>query len=283
MVWLMIPSQPHEGHAMDFRHVAADTAFLADHLPDDGDGLTCAAAFAGHGERRMQVRAYNYWVSLLADTSLPRIDLLDPATLPGFAANAVLLHVPDRAAEPAIAWLGAALAAECGVAAATLTHLHDAPAGSLLERVDDHYRAIIDSGAPAGFEAEFVGLRGATMLYRGILLPFTATGTHPTHVLAVINWKELAGEQLEAQIAREMARALRRDRAPLTPTLLTDWADGPGLAAPEPALPPAAIQPGELVLMLVRRDPAGGEQLLGEVPADPQLIAAAAQRLGLPA
>ncbi len=127
-----------------------------------------------------------------------------------------------------------------------------------------------------------MGLRGATMLYRGILLPFTATGTHPTHVLAVINWKELAGEQLEQQIAREMARALRRDRAPLTPTLLTDWADGPGLSAPEPASPPgAATDPGELVLMLVRRDPAGGEQVLGEVPADPQLIAAAAQRMGL--
>lgn len=261
---------------MDFRPPAADTAFLVDDQPDDG-GLTCAAGFAGHGERRMQVRAYNYWVSLLADTSLPRVDMLDPATLPGFAANAVLLHVPDGQ-EPAIAWLGAALAAECGLGAATPTHLHDAPPGSLLERVDDHYRAIIDSGAPAGFEAEFIGLRGATMLYRGILLPFTATGTSPTHVLAVINWKELAGEQLEEQIAREMTRALRRDRAPLTPTLLTDWADGPGVTSPV-ALTDA--QPGELVLMLVRRDPAGGEQLLGEVPADPQLIAAAAQRMGL--
>ena len=264
---------------MDFQPVAVDAAFLADDQPEDA-GLTCAAAFAGHGERRMQVRAYNYWVSLLADTSLPRIDMLDPSCLPGFAANAVLLHVPDGG-EPMIAWLGAALRAECGVGAATLTHLHDAPAGSLLERVDDHYRAIIDSGAPAGFEAEFVGLRGATMLYRGILLPFTATGTHPTHVLAVINWKELAGEQLEEQIAREMARALRRDRAPLTPTLLTDWADGPGVPAPEADLPPVGAGAGELVLMLIRRDPAGGEQVLGEVPANPQLIAAAAQSMGL--
>ncbi|WP_121115912.1 hypothetical protein [Croceibacterium ferulae] len=262
---------------MDFGPAAADTAFLADYQPDDDGGLTCAAAFAGHGERRMQVRAYNYWVSLLAETSLPRIDMLDPAALPGFAANAVLLHVPDGTGQPAITWLGAALAAECGLGDTTPTHLHQAPAGSLLERVDDHYRAIIDSGAPAGFEAEFVGLRGSTMLYRGILLPFTATGTGPTHVLAVINWKELAGEQLEAQIAREMAPALRRDRVPLTPMLLTDWADGPGLPAPAAELPLA----GELVLMLVRRDPAGGEQVLGEVPADPQLIAAAAQRMGL--
>ena len=263
---------------MDFRPVAADT-FLVDHQPDDDGGLTCAASFAGHGERRMQVRAYNYWVSLLADTCLPRVDMLDPTTLPGFAANAVLLHVPDGTGEPAIAWLGAALAAECGLGAATPAHLHDAPPGSLLERVDDHYRAIIDSGAPAGFEAEFVGLRGATMLYRGILLPFSATGTSPTHVLAVINWKELAGEQLEEQIAREMARALRRDRAPLTPALLTDWADGPGVSAPTLAATTAPV--GELVLMLVRRDPAGGEQVMGEVPADPQLIAAAAQRMGL--
>ncbi|WP_347302540.1 hypothetical protein V5740_11100 [Croceibacterium sp. TMG7-5b_MA50] len=274
-----IIADTHWGTRMEFRPIVAETQAFQE--GEEDGGLTCGAAFTGQGERRMQVRAYNHWVSLLADARLPQIDTLDPAALPGFAANAVLLHVPGGTADPAIAWLGSALAEECGAAGLAPSHLRDAPAGSLLARVADHYRAIVDSGAPAGFEAEFVGLRGATMLYRGILLPFTADGLTPTHVLAVINWKELAGEQLEAQIAREMARAMRRDRAPLSATLLTDWADGPGLDSVASADITVVEPAGELVLLLVRRDPAGGEHLLGEVPADPQLIAAAAQRLGV--
>jgi hypothetical protein len=264
---------------MEFGPIVADTQSFAEVVEDDG-GLTCGAAFSGQAERRMQVRAYNHWVGLLGETRLPRVALLDPAALPGFAANAVLLQAPaNGAGDPAITWLGSALAVECGATAAAPACLSDAPAGSLLARVADHYRASADSGTPAGFEAEFVGLRGATMLYRGILLPFSADGITATHVLAVINWKEVAGDLLQAQIAQEMARSLRRERAPVSPAALTDWADGPAVQVV--ADRGGAPNVGELVLLLVRRDPAGGEHLLGEVPADPQLIAAAAQRLAL--
>ena len=43
-----------------------------------------------------------------------------------------------------------------------------------------------------GCEAEFVGRRDTTMLYRGILMPFSSDGEAIDFVYGVINWKALA-------------------------------------------------------------------------------------------
>jgi len=261
---------------MDYRRAAA--------IGDEDATLACGAITVGQGERRMQVRAYNYWIGLQGGRPLPAIHALDCAALPGFGPHAVLLRFAPAGASaaddpgPTIAWLGSAIAEECGAAPGTLVRLADAPAGSLLARVAGHHHAIANSGAPAGFEAEFIGLRGATMLYRGILLPFSADGTTPDHVLAVINWKELAGEQLEAQIAREMRQVLGQGSvSPAGAPTLTDWADGPAADVG----PPPVDAADALVLLLVRRDPAGGDHLLGEIRDDATLIGAAVQRIGL--
>ena len=45
----------------------------------------------GTDERRMQVRAYNFWASLLVDRNLPSIEDLDTDNLPDFGPNSVLL------------------------------------------------------------------------------------------------------------------------------------------------------------------------------------------------
>src|SRR3954462_12047279 len=49
------------------------------------------AAAIGTDERRMHVRAYNHWVSLLDGRDYPSIEDLEPADVSDFADNSVLL------------------------------------------------------------------------------------------------------------------------------------------------------------------------------------------------
>ncbi|MCW1382112.1 hypothetical protein OLX02_04700 [Novosphingobium sp. KCTC 2891] len=181
----------------------------------------------GQDERRMQVRAYNFWAGLLGDGPYPPVATLLDGKLPDFAANAVLLRFDRGIDDPAIAFLGAALADECGTAD-DLKRLSDVPGRSLLSRITDHYLQIIANQAPIGFEAEFVNQRGRTILYRGILLPFTSNGTAIDFIYGVINWKEVADQVTTNELLLEIGQALepgaslRRATEPLS-----EWADGP--------------------------------------------------------
>ncbi|MEN7537331.1 hypothetical protein [Aurantiacibacter flavus] len=185
----------------------------------------------GNNERRMQVRAYNFWASQLNDGHLPHITRLDPASVEDFGVNAVLLDFTDGSDDPHVTFLGANLAEECEVGTKEIQRLSDVPARSLLSRITDHYMQIIANQAPIGFEAEFVNQRGRSILYRGILLPYTRDGETITHIYGVINWKELADQAtadellLEIEQAIEPALRKRSERA-----TLADWADGPGTA-----------------------------------------------------
>ena len=62
-------------------------------LPAGAEGAAAddIAAAIGTDERRMHVRAYNYWVSLLNGRDYPSIEDLEPANLTDFADNSVLL------------------------------------------------------------------------------------------------------------------------------------------------------------------------------------------------
>ena len=180
----------------------------------------------------MQVRAYNYWASLLGDRELPRMEEIVAAELPGFAENTVVLDFSNGAADPAVAMLGAKLANECGVDRC-IQQLGDVPGRSLLSRITDHCRQILAHAAPVGFAAEFVNQRGKTLLYRGILLPFSSDGKNVQHIMGVINWKELADPAVIAELRRELEVADRAQQAPLPGPRLAAWADGPAAAAAE--------------------------------------------------
>lgn len=66
-------------------------------------------------ERRMQVRAYNYWASLLAGREFPSITDLDPGSLGDFGPNSVLLDFTRDPVDPALAFVGERLREECGL------------------------------------------------------------------------------------------------------------------------------------------------------------------------
>ncbi|MFO6431104.1 hypothetical protein ACLBKT_13560 [Erythrobacter sp. W302b] len=188
----------------------------------------------GQDERRMQVRAYNHWASLLGERMFPNIEDLDPAALPDFGPHSVLLDFSAGIDNPAVCFLGAKLGQECG-ATGVITRLSDVPPRSLLSRITDHYMQILANQAPIGFEAEFVNHAGVAILYRGILLPYSSDDATIDFIYGVINWKEMADQLtadellLEIDQALELGSELELDTAPaLRPAdPVTDWADSP--------------------------------------------------------
>ncbi|MCI4588696.1 hypothetical protein MOK15_01050 [Sphingobium sp. BYY-5] len=195
---------------------------------NDYDDATDAAIetppAVGSDERRMQVRAYNYWASLLGDRTLPSIEDLSPEQLEDFGPHSVLLDFSTGLENPAIVYLGPALRRECDIEG-TIDYINDVPARSLLSRLTDHYLQIIANVAPIGFEAEFVNQRGAEILYRGILMPFSSDGDVIDFVFGVINWKEVANDDAHQSLEQEVGEALRTAPEPRAVTPV--WADGP--------------------------------------------------------
>ncbi|MEW9854884.1 hypothetical protein [Novosphingobium sp. M1R2S20] len=197
---------------------------------DDDAGGELPPAPIGQDERRMQVRAYNFWASRLGNRRFPPLAGLAPETLPDFGPHGVLLDFSTGLDDPSIGYIGSALAEECGTGRA-IRRLSEVPGLSLLSRITDHYMQILANEAPIGFEAEFVNWRGATIAYRGILLPFSSKDEGIDHIFGVINWKELA----EAQVSDELQLQMEQSLEPLSPRRherqpLTGWADGPAEA-----------------------------------------------------
>jgi hypothetical protein len=192
----------------------------------------------GLDERRMHVRAYNYWVSLLGGRPYPSISDLNPSTLGDFGPNSVLLDFSDGSDDPIVSWLGQDLREECDLIG-PIRRISEVPKRSLLSRLTDHYLQIIANKAPIGFEAEFVGQRGRNTMYRGILMPFSSTGETIDYIYGVISWKEIADSATASAIAHQAAGALAAS-APAGAGPV--WADGPNAEpleldapAPEPS------------------------------------------------
>ncbi len=207
---------------------AADDAAHARHYGDDEPAdREPPPSIVGQDERRMQVRAYNHWASLLDNRNFPSIEDLEPGDLPDFGPYSVLLDFTQGMDNPAIRYLGDKLAVECGATGA-IGALGDVPSRSLLSRITDHYMQILANQAPIGFEAEFVNQRGATLAYRGILLPFSSDDDTIDFIYGVINWKELADARTTDELLLEVDQALDRpEDAARVPAPLTKWADGP--------------------------------------------------------
>ena len=184
-----------QGHATEygglgpmdsFRDLAGDfEPAFGSHEPEVGEPAT------GSDDRRMQVRAYNYWTSLLSGRDFPSIEDLEPASVAQFASHSVLLDFTAGPSNPVTAYVGAAVRRECEIdpEVETLTMV---PEGSLLAQLSGHHAQTIDTRAPVGIEAEFVNQRGVGICYRGILMPFSSDGDTIDFVYGVFSWREQA-------------------------------------------------------------------------------------------
>src|SRR5437868_4882152 len=179
-------------HPSDF-----DAPSTSDAAADD------IAAAIGTDERRMHVRAYNYWVALLDGRDFPSIEDLEPNDVQDFAGNSILLDFTCGRENPAVPYIGTAIRDECGLDDDTRT-IADVPSRSLLSRLTDHYLQIIANRAPIGFEAEFVNQRSENICYRGILMPFSSDGDTIDFIYGVINWKAVGETAEAAPLAAEL-------------------------------------------------------------------------------
>ena len=198
---------------------------------DDTDALSPEMDSApppaiGVDERRMHVRAYNFWANMLGSRSFPSIEDLDLDSLGDFGEHAVLLDFTEGLDNPAIGFVGPALARECDLEG-EVANIDDVPRRSLLSRLTDHYLQIIANRAPIGFEAEFVNGEGRTVMYRGVLLPFSSDDDTIDFILGVINWKLAAEPALTQQIAEELSAAQEVAGSTERHDALANWADGP--------------------------------------------------------
>jgi hypothetical protein len=217
-------------------------------------------------ERRMQVRAYNFWTSHLGEGNYPNIEELEPENVEDFRDFSVLLDFTSGVENPSIQYLGEALRNECGLTD-DITYLDQVPPRSLLSRITDHYLQIIANRAPIGFEAEFVNERGVNIMYRGILLPYSSDDDTIDFIYGVINWKEGAPAEIATPLAAEVEAALaavpvRKDHVPV-------WADGP--AATDADIDTSLEEPqneDELVLDASFADAAYAPALIEEVEPD---------------
>ena len=202
----------------------AEPEFPAYAVFDAEDAAIEPPPFVSSDERRMQVRAYNFWSAQLRGKNYPSIEELDPAGAHDFSAYAVLLDFTSGIENPSIQYVGETLRIECGLDE-KITYLDQVPARSLLSRITDHYLQIIANKAPIGFEAEFVNDRGLTIMYRGILLPYSSDDDTIDFIYGVINWKEAADAEVAVPLQFEMEQAFadsppRQEHMPV-------WADGP--------------------------------------------------------
>jgi hypothetical protein len=182
------------------------------------DAAADVAAAIGTDERRMHVRAYNYWVSLLEGRDFPSVEDLEPSDVSDFAAHSVLLDFTCGGDNPAIPYIGAAIRDECGLEDDTRT-IGEVPSRSLLSRLTDHYMQIIANRAPVGFEAEFENQRGENICYRGILMPFSSDGDVIDFIYGVINWKKVGEELAQEAAAAEPTAATEDAPLDLTPEI----------------------------------------------------------------
>jgi hypothetical protein len=212
----------------DSRSIETDGVADRDY-PDASEPQMDAPPAIGTDERRMHVRAYNYWVSLLEGRDFPSIEDLDPASIDDFGPHSVLLDFTQGPENPAVPFLGSAIREEGGITH-PIRSIADVPNRSLLSRLTDHYLQIIANRAPIGFEAEFQSDRGHHTLYRGILMPFSSDGDTIDFIYGVINWRIAVNDELPADIVSAVQGALAEPQpaAPLATTAI--WADGPSAA-----------------------------------------------------
>lgn len=190
------------------------------------DGAIEAPPVVGVDERRMQVRAYNFWAAMLGDRAYPSVEDLDIEEIEDFGPHSVLLDFTAGIEDPAIAFLGERLRAESDLEE-DVQYISQVPSRSVLSRLTDHYLQIIANRAPIGFEAEFVNERGVTIMYRGILLPFSSDDDTIDFIMGVINWKEAVAVPQAEELLLEVEQALRAPASAPLNAPVPVWADGP--------------------------------------------------------
>ncbi len=224
-------------------------------------------------ERRVSVRAYNYWASLLGNRNFPSVHDLQAEAIESFRDHSILLDFSQGPQNAVLRYIGKGLRDECGLGVSDIKP-DDVPGKSLLSRLTDHYLEIIANRAPIGFEAEFNNAKGHPLMYRGILLPLSDDDDNINFIYGVLSWKEevstatvVASFPEQARTAWDKATALATETETQAPAdeSVEDAFDTLELTEteyhPAPQKTVDTIQDNEALLVLLDHAKAAAEQV----------------------
>ncbi|NNM75971.1 PAS domain-containing protein [Sphingomonas sp. ID1715] len=195
-------------YGSDFRD-AHDELLTAEDLGADSGGR----------ERRMHVRAYDYWMSLRRGRPCPSIHELEPDRIADFGPNSVLLDFSRSVTNPSVTFIGRALREECGILYG-IRSVADVPEGSLLSRLTQECGRVLERKTPISFENDVLNRQGEPVSFRGVLMPLSSDGQAIDFVYGVINWK--AGASAVIQAPPEAVVEQQPEPAPAEGELI-DW------------------------------------------------------------
>ncbi len=158
-------------------------------------------------ERRMHLRAFDYWRNSRGDNELPDIKHLSKNGLDPFRDYSVMLELDGP---PTIRFMGHALAAEAGQQVPPGTLLSRLPNHCLASRIGESIETAIARKRPVELAATCQFESGEAIKYRGVLLPLSSGGDEVSFIYAVLSWRPatpLEMMELDAPLTAMLRRA----------------------------------------------------------------------------
>ena len=141
-------------------------------------------------ERRMHLRAFDYWRNSRIDGDLPDIKSLSRDGLDPFRDYSIMLELDGK---PTVRFMGHALAAEAGQRVPPGTLLEALPDHCLACRIQQSIEAAVDRRRPVELAATCRYDSGEAIKYRGVLLPLgtksSVGGSNVAFIYAVLTWR----------------------------------------------------------------------------------------------
>ncbi|MCJ9429933.1 hypothetical protein [Kordiimonas marina] len=155
-------------------------------------------------EKRLHLKAFDYWLGLKGDRPLPLFGELTPGGLAPYRTNALLLEFSD--AGPVVRFIGDKVSILIDAPIMAGTNLSDFPnstfAQALIGQLAD------EVGRATATEFEFVE---DLLDCRGIMLPFSRDGAHANFVMVVTNFRRREGlEHGESFVLDDLRMACER-------------------------------------------------------------------------
>ena len=147
------------------------------------DQIGRPSKFKAAPERRLHLRAFDYWHGLSADQQLPPFENLTPEGLTPFKQNCLLLEYHGSGI--IVRYCGIELEVLLGAVLAPGTRLYDAPSTSFSKALQQ--RLSTQDGRQEVAEFEFVD---GPVECRGTFLPFSARGELAEFIMLVVNHRQ---------------------------------------------------------------------------------------------
>ena len=169
-----------------------DPGSVTEYEADEIDASASADDDHPHVEKRLHLRAYRYWESLLDGREFPALVDLKPDGIGEFRDKSFLIDFVDSYDSPVLRFVGAAITEAMDAVDHQGRPIASVPVNSLLGRLTDHYMEVLANRAPIGFEAEYFDDDGREVRYRGILMPLSDDNETIHFIYGVMNWKMMS-------------------------------------------------------------------------------------------